>query len=110
MFDGRFVGANSSYRAYRFAWTGTPATYPAVAVRRHGATTTVYASWNGSTVLNQWRVLTGSSPSSLKAARRVRKTAFETSTDVEHAGAYVAVQALDARGRVLGTSRPVKVR
>ncbi|HET8977477.1 MAG TPA: arylsulfotransferase family protein, partial [Solirubrobacteraceae bacterium] len=62
VFDARFVGANSSYRAYRFMWQGMPVTKPSVASRVRGRTTTVYASWNGATQVASWRILGGSSP------------------------------------------------
>jgi hypothetical protein len=109
VFDARFVGANSSYRAFRFRWTGTPAIHPGVATRVSGATTTVYASWNGSTLLSKWRILTGAAPNSLKTAATASKQAFETSIPIQHAGAYVAAQALDDHRRVLATSLPLKV-
>ena len=48
-FDGRFVGNNSSYRAYRFPWAGTPTTLPSVSASSTGTSTNVYVSWNGAT-------------------------------------------------------------
>jgi len=103
VFDGRFVGGNSSYRAYRFPWRGTPATVPAVAGVTTGTTTTVYASWNGATDVARWQVLTGNAPSSLRVAATQPKRGFETAIPVPAAG-YVAVRALDAHGDVLSTS------
>lgn len=50
IFDAKFVGGNSSYRAYRFAWTGTPVTKPAIAAHLSGGRTSVSASWNGADV------------------------------------------------------------
>jgi hypothetical protein len=100
MFDGRFVDSNISYRAYRFAWKGTPATPPAVAVSRHGRKMTVYASWNGATNVATWRVFGGSSPSKLPAVATAPKRGFETAINAP-ARRYVAVQALDAKGHTL---------
>ena len=108
-FDARFVGLNSSYRGYRFDWTGTPAAPPSVATSTRRGTTTVYASWNGSTALRRWRVLSGSDPKSLRAFRARGKQGFETSIRITHAGRYVAAQALDGDGRVLGVSKATKV-
>jgi len=108
-FDARFVGLNSSYRGYRFGWTGTPAAPPSVATSTRRGTTTVYASWNGSTALRRWRVLSGSDPKSLKAFRARGKQGFETSIRITHAGRYVAAQALDGDDRVLGVSKATKV-
>jgi hypothetical protein len=109
LFDARFVGANQTYRAYRFRWTGSPATPPAVATRVKGTTTTVYASWNGATDLAKWTVLGGSDPNSLKVITTTRKQAFESVIRIPSSQHYVAVQALDGQGRVLATSTTVEV-
>ncbi len=106
VFDGRFVGNNSSYRAYRYPWTGTPGTPPDVAASASGATTDVYASWNGATEVSAWRVLAGISSGALKAVATAPKRGFETQIP-SHSERYVAVQALDRAGRVLGTSATI---
>ena len=108
VFDGRFVGANSSYRAYRYPWTGTPVQKPAVAASTAGATTNVYVSWNGATQVTSWRVLSGSSATGLQAVETAGKQGFETQIAIP-AQSYVAVQALDGAGRVLATSSVVHV-
>jgi hypothetical protein len=109
VFDARFVGANQSYRAYRYPWTGTPATPPAIGWHTSKGTTTVYATYNGSTLLARWQVLGGSSANSLKPVTSVAKAAFETPIKVPKGSSYVAVRAEDSHGHVLGTSRTVKV-
>jgi hypothetical protein len=109
VFDARFVGPNSSYRAYRFAWTGTPATPPAIAARLHHGHTTVYASWNGSTQLSRWRVLAGSKPTALKAIATAGRPRFEATIALRSREPYVAAQALDARGHLLATSHTIRV-
>jgi hypothetical protein len=106
--DGRFVSNTSTYRAYRFQWTATPAVPPAVAGSTSKQTTTVYASWDGATAVSGWRVLAGSSATALSPARRVSKSGFETAINI-HATHYVQVQALDVHGGVLGTSHVVHV-
>jgi hypothetical protein len=108
VFDMHFNTINATYRAYRSAWKGTPATLPAVAAKTRRRTTTVWASWNGSTALNKWRVLGGSSARSLKSVGVGFKRSFETSFRLARSYAYVAVQALDNRGKVLGTSKTIK--
>jgi hypothetical protein len=107
--DGRFVGNTSSYRVYKFSWQGQPKVPPAVAASTSKNTTTVYASWNGATTVSAWRVLSGPSATRLRSARSVPKHGFETSTEIA-AAKFVAVQALDGRGRVLATSTPVSTR
>jgi hypothetical protein len=108
VFDGRFVDANQSYRAYRYTWTGTPWAAPAFGTRASKGKTTVYASWNGSTQLARWQVLGGSSPSKLSVIATAGKTAFETPIKLRSSRAYLEVQALDSRGKVLAHTKPVK--
>jgi hypothetical protein len=103
VFDARFVGSNLTYRAYRFAWNGTPAAPPAFAVSRHGGKMTVYASWNGATNVAAWRVFGGSRPSKMPAVATTLKRGFETTINAR-ARPYVAVEALDAKGHALARS------
>ncbi len=103
VFDGRFVGNNSSYRAYRFPWIGTPTTLPSVTTTTSGATTNVYVSWNGATKVASWRVLAGASEDALQAVATATKQGFETQATIA-AQPYVEVQSLDSAGRVLATS------
>ncbi len=108
VFDARFVGANSSYRAYRFKWHGSPDTEPSVGVRAAGKDKlTVYASWNGATQVAHWRVLGGSRPTALRPVASSRLTGFETAIALNHTPRYVATEALGGRGRSLGVSSPV---
>jgi hypothetical protein len=108
VFDARFIDANQSYRAYRYPWTGTPSVPPSVGTRTSKGTTTVYASWNGSTALAKWQVLGGSSPTKLSVVASAGKAAFETPIKLRHSSTYVAVRALDSRGHTLATSKAVK--
>jgi hypothetical protein len=107
LFDARFADDNTSYRAFREPWSGTPRTPPAVAMSVMGRTSTVYASWNGATTVSAWRVLTGPRAKALRNAGTFPRTGFETAMHVVRRS-FAAVQALDARGRVLGTSRTVR--
>ncbi|HEY4897520.1 MAG TPA: hypothetical protein VII01_15705, partial [Solirubrobacteraceae bacterium] len=68
----------------------------------------VSVSWNGATQVASWRVLAGSTPSSLVPVASAAKTGFQTTLSAPSAGPYVAVQALDASGSLLGTSATVK--
>jgi hypothetical protein len=103
IFDGRFVDTNSSYRAFRFQWNAIPATPPSIEYTA-GSHPAVAASWNGATTVSAWRVLGGDGPSSLAPVTTTRKTWFETWIPLRTAPRYVAVQALDGHGHVLGTS------
>ena len=108
VFEGRFVDQNITYRAYRFAWSGTPSPPPAVAAVRYGAKMTVYVSWNGATGVAAWRVFGGSQPYQLPAVATARTRGFETAIN-SRAHAYVAVTALDAKGHPLARSPVEKV-
>jgi Arylsulfotransferase (ASST) len=108
LFNARFIGVNESYRTFKYPWSATPANQVGVGVQTSGGKTTVYASWNGATAIASWRILGGSSPTSLQTVATHRKTAFETAVPIPHQEAYVATQALDADGNVLGTSKPIK--
>jgi Arylsulfotransferase (ASST) len=107
IFDGRFVGANSTYRAYRLPWTGTPTTPPAVAATSTGNHTSVYTSWNGATNVASWRVLGGGSPSALRPVATASKHSFETAITIP-TEQYVQAQALDGSGNVVSSSSVVR--
>jgi|SRR5579884_536493 len=110
VFDGRFVDANSNYRAYKFQWTGTPAYRPSITVRAgRGGRRTVYVSWNGASLLQRWQLLGGSSATALKPLETVHKHAFESAYRVPSGVRYLAAQGLDSHGNPLGTSATVKV-
>ncbi|MGO9761879.1 MAG: arylsulfotransferase family protein [Solirubrobacteraceae bacterium] len=110
LFDAHFPAHAESYRAFRFGWTGTPAHPPAYAFQPAGtAGGTVYASWNGATLVTSWRVLAGTSASSLDPIAVAPRSGFETAIGIPNGtvGPYLAVQALGAAGQVLGTSATV---
>jgi hypothetical protein len=102
-FAGRFVDENISYRAFRFPWSGTPSTPPAVAAFHHGSKMTVFASWNGATNVSNWRLLAGESSTALAGVATAPRRGFETVIKAK-ARPYVAVEALAANGHVLATS------
>jgi hypothetical protein len=109
LFDAHMRGSYQSYRAYRFAWTGTPAEAPAIAAlpQKAGGPVTVYASWNGDTRTASWRVLAGPSAQQLAVVAGAARAGFETAIATPGPEAFVAVQALDASGAVLATSRTI---
>ena len=106
--DGRLVlqlklPYGDTYRAFLAGWAGRPATRPAVAVDG----TTLYASWNGATGIARWQVLTGTDAAHLTPAATVAWSGLETAIALDGTAAAVAVRALDAHGRILGTSKVV---
>jgi len=108
LFAAHFPYPGQSYRAYRFPWSATPASQPAIAVKAASASAvTVYASWNGATAVSSWRVLGGASSSSLAPVATAPRGGFETAIAVGGGYAYFAVQALSGSGQIIGTSAAV---
>lgn len=109
VFDGRFAQPNSTYRAFRAPWSGTPHTAPSVVSFSSGHRVTVYASWNGATNYVAWRVLGGSKPKKLRVLGTFWRTGFETRMPVPRS-AYVAVQGIGFNGQTVGRSFTVRSR
>ncbi len=107
--DATMTKGNPSYRVFSHDWTGHPTEPPAVAARARSGGATVYASWNGATELASWTVLAGQSRSSLAAVVTAKRQGFETAIQVGSSGPYFAVQAHDAKGKLLAKSAAVKV-
>ncbi len=114
-FDGHLSPGTLSYRAFKQSWTGRPTTSPSLAVSRTGTGTgadagaTVHASWNFATELAGWAVLAGRDADHLEAVGVARLAGFETDISLPHAPRYVAVEAIDGTGQILGRSRTVRV-
>jgi hypothetical protein len=113
LFDAHLPYDMTFYRAFRFPWSARPATPPAVLANMNSSEeeTIVHASWNGATEVASWRVLAGERAggiSSLAPRGTMPASGFESSMSLAKRYAYAAVQALDASGRVLGTSPTVK--
>jgi hypothetical protein len=105
----RLPDPDESYRAYRYEWTGNPGGRPSVKAVPSGSRTRVFVSWNGATKVASYRVFAG--PTSRKlavVAKSAKRQGFETTATVKSAGPIVKVQALDAKGRVLGASKAVR--
>ena len=107
LLDVMWPGKDQSYRAVLSStWVGTPGYPPSGAARRSGSKTTVYASWNGATLVASWQLLGGSSASQLKPLATKPRTGFETSFSLSHSTDRVfQVVAVDAQGHQLGKSR-----
>lgn len=105
IFNGRFPEGAQSYRAYRFPWSAQP-TEPPVAVAETGVdgAVTVYVSWNGATEVASWRVLAGPDPADLVEIAAAPRAGFETAIEVATDAPWLAVEALDDGGAILGAS------
>jgi hypothetical protein len=109
LLDGTLGKDVQDFRTYLSPWTGQPKSAPSVVVAPNGAgALAVSVSWNGATEVSSWRVLAGSSASSLATVTSAAKSGFQTTIAALTTGPYVQVQALDASGQVIGTSAVVK--
>lgn len=106
LYAAEMPGSNYTYRAYREDWVGTPYYQPSIAVQATNGQTNVYASWNGSTEVKSWQLLNVVG-AALLPLKTVAKTGFETAIPVTNARMSYQVRALDALGKVIGTSRVV---
>ena len=108
LFDAHLPSGWESYRTYVLPWSAQPAVPPTVALKRspHGGVI-AYASWNGATTVASWRVVGGGSANALKPLAGAPRGGFETAIALPGSGGgpYLAVQALDAQGGVLATSK-----
>ncbi len=106
LLDVRWPGDNLSYRAqYLPTWVGKPYFAPSGAARNKGSKSTVYASWDGATQVVKWRVLAGANAKHLATVATKGKNGFETALALSRKYSTYKVQALDAKGHVLGTSK-----
>jgi hypothetical protein len=107
LLDAVIPNPDLSYRTYVQSWVGLPLTTPSGAVRTSHGKSTVYTSWNGATRVVAWRVLAGSSKTSLKTVvSHTSRTGFETAIPVPGSHKVYEVEALSKSGSVLSTSKP----
>jgi EmrB/QacA subfamily drug resistance transporter len=105
LLDAVLPGPDITYRAMVEPWVGLPLYPPAAAARRVGTGTTVYASWNGATQLESWRVLGAGPDGKMALVARAPKQGFETAIPVPQGYTTFQVQALDGNGKLIGASR-----
>ncbi len=110
IFGAILPGEDLTYRALVEPWVGLPLTPPAGAARTSAGRTTVYASWNGATQVASWQVLAGPSAAALAVVASAKRSGFETAIPLSRAYATFELRALNAAGRVIGTSKPFAAR
>jgi hypothetical protein len=109
VFDAHLPARFQSYTVFKFPWSGHPSEPPRIALRRAHGHTLLYASWNGATELSSWRVVGGAKGGQLTPIVGALRNGFETAVTLPGAPRYVAAQALDASGKVLGTSATLRL-
>jgi hypothetical protein len=107
LLDGTLGKGVQDFRTYLDEWNAQAPGAPAVSTQPSGSGLAVSASWNGATEVTSWRVLGGSSASSLQALATTARHGFQTTIALSSHPAYVQVQALNAAGSVLGSSAAV---
>ena len=111
LLDALWPGKDLSYRAgFTGDWVGTPYFPPSGAARRvKGGKVTVYASWDGSTLTTAWKVLGGPNTKHMKVLATKAKSGFETAIKIPKAAKTYTVQAFDAKGHLLRSSKAFKL-
>jgi hypothetical protein len=103
-FDAALADGSVTYRAFRAQWVGRPAEAPKIAITRAAGGAVAHVSWNGATQVATWRADMGSRRTALHRIATARRTGFETAVPLGSRKGYVALTALDAAGKPLGTS------
>jgi hypothetical protein len=110
LLDAVWPGKDLSYRAeFSSNWVGTPYFPPSGAARKVKGKVTVYASWDGATQVTSWKVLAGSNPNHLPVVATKGKSGFETAIALAKSAKVYKVQAFDAKGHLLRTSKAFSV-
>ncbi|HWX97649.1 MAG TPA: arylsulfotransferase family protein [Solirubrobacteraceae bacterium] len=110
LFDATLAPGVQDFSVNLSPWTGRPRTRPAaLAGLRADGRVSIEVSWNGATEVSSWRVLRGSRPRALSPVATVPRTGFQTSIAAQASGRYVAVQALDRSGAVIGASAVLRL-
>ncbi|KAK6001605.1 hypothetical protein QM012_002936 [Aureobasidium pullulans] len=106
-------GKMSTYRSYKFNFTGRPHLPPVTKSVVHGSTpetanTFHYFSWNGATDVHSWNLYGASSnfSESFTLLANVLKTDFETMYMTKGYTAFIYVEAVAIDGQVMGRSIP----
>jgi Arylsulfotransferase (ASST) len=108
LFDATLGPEVQDFRTYFSSWSAqAPGAPSVIATPGAGGGLAVAVSWNGATEVAFWRVLAGASPAALAPVASAAKAGFQTTIPAPAAGPYVAVQALNASGAVIGTSATV---
>ena len=99
----------NSYRSFAAPWDGKPTDRPSIASEADGAGAKVYASWNGSTKVQSWKVLTGATADSLTEVGSSNWKDLETMISVPTVDSKVRVVAYDGKGEKIGESGLIAV-
>jgi hypothetical protein len=108
LFDATLGKQVQNFKTFLAPWSGQPTSRPAVKASAAGGKLTAAVSWNGATQVASWRLLAGASSGALVPVATAPRAGFQTTVTAPAPGPYVALQALDGSGQVIGTSATVK--
>jgi len=106
--DGYLPGGGISYRTFLSSWAGRPTDLPRVATAWRNGQRHAYASWNGATAIAAWQLNVGRTPADLRPERTIAASGFETAIPLSGSSGYLNVHAIDAAGRRLASSAPIR--
>ena len=109
VFDAHLPPGGQNYRAFRLPWVGRPTDRPRLVVRSTTAGRRLYVSWNGATEVAAWQLRAGQVPGDLTVRATGKKRSFETMLTAPTGARFAAVAALDRHGKVLATSKVIRV-
>jgi len=110
LFDASVPKGWDTYRAYRHAWHGHPATQPTATAHRNGdGTVTVHAVWNGATDVARWLVIGGHHSKALWPIGSGDWNGLDTAITLTTDAPHISVVAENAEGHLVGRSAPVAV-
>ena len=108
LLDSVMAQGYSSYRGYRFQWTGAPTTSPtAVAFQNSDGSLSVHAVWNGATQVASWQVMGGGTASTLGVISTVPWNGLDTMIPISGSVNDIQVVALNSAGAAIGTSATI---
>jgi hypothetical protein len=109
LFDATLGRGVQDFSVSLSLWAGHPRTQPSLIARRRGpGRLEAHVSWNGATEVSSWRLLAGRAPRELTSVATAPRSSFETVIATRASGPYLAVQALDRSGEVIGASAVVR--
>jgi len=108
-FEALMPKGGQNYRAFRLPWKGTPTVPPRVKAGIGKQGRGIFASWNGATEVTSWALRYGSTAGQIHDGRVIPRTGFETYLGRLGSERWAEVVALDAKGKVLGQSRPQRL-
>jgi hypothetical protein len=109
VFDAHLPHGGQNYRAFRLPWVGHPTDRPRLVTRSTAAGKRLYVSWNGATQVASWQLRAGATAGDLTVRATGAKRSFETMLTAPRGARFAAVVALDRHGKVLASSRVVRL-